>query len=329
MQQREGGMKLGVFTPLFFDLSVDEMLDKAAELGIEMVEIGTGNYPGNIHCNIDELLADEKKLKDYHGKFAERNIQISALSCQGNPLHPDGAFAKDNHVTWRKTVQLAEKLNVEVVNCFSGCPGDSDRAQHPNWITCSWPRECLEVLEWQWNQKVIPYWKEEAKFAKSHGITKIALEMHPAMVVYNPETLLKLREAIGENIGANFDPSHLFWQGIDPVIAIRRLAGAIYHFHAKDTYIDPLNCAENGVIDTKHYGNVTQRSWTFRTVGYGHDQKVWKDIVSALRTTGYDHVLSIEHEDVLASPDEGLKKAIAFLQGVLFKDEIPGGMWWV
>ncbi len=321
-------MKIGVFTPLFFSLSVDEMLDKLAELGVEMVEIGTGNYPGNAHCDIDELLANEKKLKEYHDKFAERKIQISALSCQGNPLHPDAEFAKSNHVTWRKTVQLAEKLGVEVVNFFSGCPGDSEGSKNPNWVTCAWPQDFLDVLEWQWNEKVIPYWKEEVKFAQSRGLTKIALEMHPGMVVYNPETLLKLREAVGESIGANFDPSHLFWQRIEPVAAIRKLAGMIYHVHAKDTYIDPINCSQNGVLDTKHYGQVAQRSWTFRTIGYGHDYMTWKEIVSALRTVGYDYVLSIEHEDILASPDEGLKKAIKFLQDVLFTEELPGGMWW-
>ncbi len=321
-------MKVGVFTPLFFNLSIDEMLDKLAELGIEMVEIGTGNYPGNAHCDIDELLASDRKLKEYHGKFAERKIQISALSCQGNPLHPDAEFARSNHVTWRKTIQLAEKLGIEVVIFFSGCPGDSDGSKYPNWVTCAWPQDFQDILEWQWNEKVIPYWKEETKFAKSHGIKKIALEMHPGMVVYNPETLLRLREAAGDSIGANFDPSHLFWQGIDPVVAIRKLAGAIYHFHAKDTYIDPLNCSANGVLDTKHYGQVAKRTWSFRTVGYGHDYSTWRDIVSALRTTGYDYVLSIEHEDILASPDEGLKKAIKFLREVIFTEDVPGGMWW-
>ncbi len=321
-------MKIGVFTSLFFNLSVDEMLDKLAELGVEMVEIGCGNYCGAAHCDVDELLADDKKLREYQNKFAERKIRISALSCHGNALHPDTEFARSNHVTWRKAVQLADKLGVEVVNCFSGCPGDSETSKYPNWVTCPWPQDFLEILEWQWNEKLIPYWKEEAKFAKSHGISKIAFEMHPGMAVYNPETLLKLREAVGESIGANFDPSHLFWQGIDPVAAIRKLAGSIYHVHAKDTYIDPLNCRVNGVLDTKHYAQVGSRSWNFRTVGYGHDYKVWKDIVSALRTVGYDYVLSIEHEDILASPDEGLKKAVAFLREVLFGDSVPGGMWW-
>ncbi|MBI5115144.1 sugar phosphate isomerase/epimerase [Candidatus Poribacteria bacterium] len=322
-------MKIGVFTPLFFNLSIYEVLDKLAELGAQMVEIGAGNYCGNAHCDIDELLGDERKLKEYQNKFAERKIRISALSCHGNPLHPDTEFARNNHITWRKTVQLADKLGVEVVNCLSGCPGDSETSKYPNWVTCPWPQDYLEVLEWQWNEKVIPYWKEEAKFAKSHGINKIAFEMHPGMVVYNPETLLKLREAVGDSVGANFDPSHLFWQGIDPVAAIRKLGAVIYHVHAKDTYIDPVNSTVNGVLDTKHYAQVPQRSWSFRTVGYGHDYKTWKDIVSALRTVGYDYVLSIEHEDILASPDEGLRKAISFLREVLFNEEVPGGMWWV
>ncbi|GAB4352265.1 MAG: sugar phosphate isomerase/epimerase [Candidatus Abyssubacteria bacterium] len=322
-------MKIGLFTPILFHLSVDEMLDKLVELGVEMVELGTGNYPGNAHCEIDDLLADQRKIREYETKFAERNIRISGLSCHGNPLHPDAEFAKSNHVTWRKTVQLAEKLGVDVVNCLSGCPGDSASAKYPNWVTCAWPPDYLEVLEWQWNEKVIPYWKGEAKFAESHGIRKIAFELHPGMVVYNPETLLKLREAAGECIGANFDPSHMFWQGIDPVAAIRALAGAIFHVHAKDTHIDRANCSVNGVLDAKHHGQLKHRSWIFRTVGYGHDAKTWKDIVSALRAVGYDYVLSIEHEDLLASPEEGLRKAIAFLRDVIFEEEVSGGMWWV
>jgi sugar phosphate isomerase/epimerase len=313
---------------MLFYLSVDEMLDKLVELGVEMVEIGTGNYPGNPHCDIDELLADENKLAEYQGKFAARNIRISGLSCHGNPLHPDAEFAKTHHATWRKTVELAAKLGIEVINCLSGCPGDSEGAKYPNWVTYSWPPDYLELLEWQWNEKVIPYWKGEAEFAQSHGINKIAFEIHPGMVVYNPETLLKLRDAVGETIGANFDPSHLFWQGIDPVIAIRKLAGAIFHFHAKDTYIDPLICPQNGVLDAKHFGQVAERSWNFRTVGYGHDHSTWKAIVSALRTVGYDYVLSIEHEDILASPEEGLRKAVAFLREVIFGEELPSGMWW-
>ena len=174
---------------------------------------------------------------------------------------------------------------------------------------------------------LIPYWKRMAEFASAHGIEKIAFEMHPGFCVYNPETLLKLRAAVGDIIGANVDPSHLFWQGIDPVEAIRKLGDAVYYFHGKDVALDAANISKDGVLDTKHYGNVLDRAWVFRTMGYGHDFKVWKDIVSMLKKVGYDDVISIEHEDSLMSPKEGLAKAISFLKEVLIFEQ-PGAMWW-
>lgn len=327
----QGGsyMKLGVFTPLYQNLPFEEMLDKLVGMGVEAVELGTGNYPGNHHCNPDELLESPEKARTFLRALESRGITISALSCHGNPLHPDLKFAANSHEVWRKTVLLAERLEIPVINGFSGCPGDNKDAKNPNWVTCSWPPEYLDVLNWQWNEVVIPYWKEEAKFAEQHGINQIAFEMHPGFVVYNPETLLRLREHAGENIGANFDPSHLIWQGIDPVQAIKKLGreNAIFHFHAKDTYLDQANIQINGVLDTKHYSKILDRSWTFRSVGYGSDEKMWKDIVSALRAVGYDYVISIEHEDMLASTDEGLKKAISLLKGAMFKEQLTE-MWW-
>ncbi|HYF12460.1 MAG TPA: sugar phosphate isomerase/epimerase, partial [Actinomycetota bacterium] len=176
---------------------------------------------------------------------------------------------------------------------------------------------------------VIPYWQEASAFAAEHGVTKIAFEMHPGFVVYNVETLLKLRSAVGDSIGANLDPSHLFWQGVDAVEAIKVLGAneAIFHVHAKDTAIDRRNVAVNGALDAKHYDDVLGRSWTFRTVGYGQGEQVWRDIVSALRAVDYDYVMSIEHEDQLMSMDEGLRKAVALLQEILVREEKPT-MWW-
>ncbi|RFU66601.1 sugar phosphate isomerase/epimerase family protein [Peribacillus glennii] len=322
-------MKLGVFTVLYQNLPFEEMLDKLAGMGVEAVELGTGNYPGNSHCNPDELLESPEKLKGFKRAVESRGMIISGLSNHGNPLHPDKKVAVSAHETWRKTVKLAERLEVPVINGFSGCPGDHPQAKFPNWVTCSWPPEYTEVLDWQWNEVVIPYWKEEAKFAEQHGINQIAFEMHPGFVVYNPETLLKLREQAGPSIGANFDPSHLLWQGINPVEAIKKLGKeeAIFHFHAKDTYLDKANISVNGVLDTKHYSDILNRSWTFRSVGYGQDEKAWKDMVSTLRAVGYDYVISIEHEDMLASVDEGLGKAISLLKGALFKEQLTE-MWW-
>jgi len=319
-------MKIGVFTALFGQQSRDQALDYIAASGVEAVELGTGNFPGSPHVEVDRLLSEESARKELLKAVESRGLVISALSCHGNSLHPDVKIAREHHEVRRKTIQLAEMLGITRVIDFSGCPGDGPNATKPNWVTCPWPPDFTEILEWQWKEKVIPYWTEEAKFAEKHGV-QICFEMHPGFVVYNPETLLKIREAAGEAIGANFDPSHLFWQGMDVIAAIRKLGSAIYHFHAKDTRVDKINTSINGVLDTKPYGDEINRSWIFRTVGYGHDFQVWKDIVSTLRMVGYDDVLSIEHEDSLMSVNEGFQKAVKFLKKVIITEE-TGAMWW-
>ena len=256
----------------------------------------------------------------------KRQLIISALSCHGNPLHPQASIAKDHHEAFMRSVQLAKKLDVESVITFSGCPPGDEKARQPNWIVSPWPPEFSEMLEWQWKERVTPYWKETAKAAKAAGV-KVAIEMHPNFVVYNPETMLRLRDIAPGTIGCNFDPSHMFWQGVDVVAAIRALGGCIYHVHAKDCRIDPRNVMINGVLDAKKYTREKERSWIFRTCGYGNDAIVWKDIVSNLRLVGYDHVLSIEHEDSIMSSDEGLKKAIAFLKDVVISEPAGEAYW--
>ena len=322
-------MKLSVFAVLLKDRPFDEACKDLAEAGVQQVEIGCGGYPGKEHCDPEVLLHDDKKLEEFKNTLKKYNLTIAGLSTHGNAVHPVPEIAKKFHDDFVNAVLLAEKLGVETVVTFSGCPGGSPVDRTPNWTTCAWPEDYLEVLDYQWNKVLIPYWKEQAEFAKAHGIKKIAFEMHPGFCVYNPETLLKLRNAVGDIIGANFDPSHLFWQGIDPVAAIRYLGeqNAIYFFHAKDTKIDEINTAKNGVLDTKHYSDEIHRSWIFRTLGYGHGMTTWKDIMSALRMVGYDGPISIEHEDSLMSVNEGLKKAIAVLkESMMFEDN--GGMWW-
>ena len=320
-------MKVGVFTVLFGQMPFEKMLDHVAEAGCEAVEIGTGGYPGKAHCDAAALLKDEAAQRKFLRAIEKRNLVISALSCHGNPVHPQTPVARKFHNDWRKTVRLAEALGVERVITFSGCPGDSDQAKYPNWVTCPWPPDFSEIVKWQWEEKLIPYWTKEAAFAAQHGIKMICFEMHPGFCVYNPETLLKLRQACGGAIGANFDPSHLFWQGIDPVVAIRELGRAIYHFHAKDVKIDRINAVRNGVLDTKSYTNEISRSWIFRSVGYGHGAEAWNEMISELRLAGYDWVLSIEHEDSLMSTDEGLRKAIALLKQCVIS-EPPPKVWW-
>ena len=321
-------MKLGVFTCVCGDKPLEEALKYFSEKGIEMVEIGCGGYPGKSHADPEVLLADDKKLEEFKALIKKYNLEISALSCHGNPVHPNKEIAAEFDKTIKNTILLAEKLGVEVINTFSGCPGDCDTAKYPNWVTCPWPNDFGEILKYQWEEVLIPYWKETVKFAKAHNVHKIAFEMHPGFAVYNTETLLRMREAVGPEIGANFDPSHLIWQGIDPVASIRKLGDAIFHFHAKDTKVDKYNNAVNGVLDNKPYSDEINRSWIFRSVGYGNDYCYWKDIISNLRMVGYDYAISIEHEDSLMSQDEGLTKAVTFLQEVLVKQGLTE-MWWV
>jgi sugar phosphate isomerase/epimerase len=318
-------MRVGVFTPLLSRLSLDAVLGKLAKLQIQTVELGTGNYVGNAHCQLT-MLEDAKALNEFKKELADHGASISALSCHGNPLHPDQEQARQFREVSRKTILLAEKLGVSVVVDFSGCPGDSPKASAPNWVTCPWPPEYRQVLEWQWNEVVAPYWTEQAKFAADHGV-KIAIEMHPGFVVYSPETLLRLRSIAGESIGCNYDPSHLFWQNIDPIAAIRVLGSAIFHVHAKDTQLYANNLERAGVLDTKPYTDERNRSWIFRTCGYGHGAEWWSEFISTLRMFGYDSVLSIEHEDSLLSPTEGLTKAAEFLNGIVIREQ-PGAAWW-
>jgi sugar phosphate isomerase/epimerase len=305
---------------------LEKVLEKLKTLGISTVELGTGNYPGGPHCSLD-MLTNKTKLHDFKKLIADHGFTISALSCHGDPLHPNAAFAKKNQEISRKTIQLAEKLEVPVVIDFSGCPGDSDKSKHPNWVTCPWPPHYLEILDWQWNKKVIPYWTKHAKFASDHGV-KVAIEMHPGFVVYSPETMLRLRAITGPSVGCNYDPSHMFWQGIDPIAAIRLLGDAIFHVHAKDTQMYSVNLPMTGVLDTKKYTDERNRSWIFRTVGYGHSNQWWTEFISTLRMFGYDYVLSIEHEDSLMSADEGLTKAAGFLNNIMIKESV-GQAWWV
>ena len=326
-------MKIGIFTALFGDKTFEEALDIIAAEGIQAVEFGAGAYPGASHLGgsheaVEELIADKAKRDGLVRAVESRGLTISAISCHGNPLHPVKSIAEDHHRAFVNSVKLSSALGVGIVNGFSGCPGDGPDAKNPNWVTCAWPDEYREILEWQWDKVAIPYWKKQNTFLDKHNVN-FAIEMHPGFLCYANDNLLRLRSACGDRIGANFDPSHLWWQGIDPIAAVRQLGneGALFHVHAKDTRIDPYTSSLNGNLDTKSYGEIAKRSWVFRSVGYGHGVEWWKDFCSVLRTVGYDHVLSIEHEDGLMSPLEGLRKAVQVLQQAVIS-EPAGPMFW-
>lgn len=326
-------MKIGIFTALFGDRPLEEALDIIQAEGIEAVEFGAGAYPGSSHLGgsheaVEELISDAGRRAQLVREVEKRGLMISAISCHGNALHPVRAVAEDHHRAFVNSVKLASALGVPCVNGFSGCPGDGPNAVNPNWVTCAWPDEYRDILNWQWNEVAIPYWKEQHRLLDEHNVN-FAIEMHPGFICYANDNLLRLRNAVGPRIGANFDPSHLWWQGIDPIAAVRELAaeGALFHVHAKDNRVDPYNSSRNGNLDTKSYGDILRRSWVFRSVGYGHGIEWWKDFISNLRMVGYDYVLSIEHEDGLMSPIEGLRKAVDVLQQAVIS-EPAGQMFW-
>jgi sugar phosphate isomerase/epimerase len=320
-------MKLGLFTAVFNDLPLEAALASLRQWPqITMLEIGTGGWPGGRHLDLAALLGNAERIAAYKRQLSDAGLGISALSCHGNALHPDPAIAEPDDRVFRQTVELAEQMEVPVVVTFSGCPGGAPADRMPNWITAAWPPEYAKALQWQWEERLIPYWSEAAGFAAAHGV-KVALEAHPGFAVYNVETMLRLRAEAGPSVGINLDPSHLWWQGMDIPTAIAALGEAIFYVHAKDVALHPANIARNGVLDTKSYARMAERSWLFRSVGWGHSELEWKAIVSALRLVGYDYVLSIEHEDALASIHDGLDSAVSLLSRVLLR-EPPVEAWW-
>jgi sugar phosphate isomerase/epimerase len=320
-------MRLGLFTPVFGKLTFDELLAELKRYPlITRLELGCGGWPGSSHIDPKVLLASKDSVREYRERLDGAGLSISALSCHGNPLHPNRAIAERDDAIFRQTLQLAEVLGVKTVVTFSGCPGGAPGDETPNWITAAWPPEYSDALEWQWNERLVPYWQVAERHAADRGV-RVALEAHPGFCVYNPESVLRLREATGKNLGINLDPSHLWWQGIDIPAAINVLGEAIFHVHAKDVALNAERVSQNGVLDTKSYARMRERSWLFRSVGWGHGELEWKAIVSALRLVGYDDTLSIEHEDALASIHEGLSSAIGFLSRVLLQEPSVEAWW--
>ncbi|MFC6718339.1 sugar phosphate isomerase/epimerase family protein [Natrialbaceae archaeon GCM10025810] len=320
-------MEIGVHTSPLANESLENALSYLADVGVDAIEPGVGGYPGQDHLDREAYLDDEDARAELRDLLTEYGMEISALATHNNPLHPDEERATHDDAELREAIRLAGQLEVDAVTCFSGLPGGGPNDEYPNWITAPWPPEHAEALEYQWD-RALEYWSELAEFADEHDVD-VAIEMHPNMLVYEPHGLLRLRAETNERIGVNFDPSHLYWQGISVTDAIRLLGerDAIHHVHAKDTRIYDERAREKGVLDTTPYDDEPNRSWLFRSVGYGHDESHWKDVVSTLRMVGYDGTLSIEHEDSLTSSREGLEKAIELLERAIFRDE-PGPAYW-
>jgi len=320
-------MDVGVLTVALGGESLDDAFAYLADQGVDAVELGCGGFVGDDHLPREAYLDDEDAQADLQALLDDHDLYISALATHNNPLHPDDERAERADTELREAIELADQLGVDAVTTFSGLPAGSPAGEVPNWITAPWPPEHREAHEYQW-EVAEEYWSDLAEHAKAHDV-KVGIEMHPNMLVYEPTGMAELQDRTNEYIGANFDPSHLFWQGIDITEAIRFLGerDAIHHFHAKDTKVYESNSRLKGVLDTEPYTEEPDRSWLFRSIGYGHGEEFWKDVVSTLRMVDYDGALSIEHEDSLTSPNEGLEKAIDVLQRSVF-ETTPGEAYW-
>jgi sugar phosphate isomerase/epimerase len=309
-------MKIGLYSDSLAELSTAECLDFCVAHKVSAIEFGTGNWSSAPHIKITDLGTSQVRRDELAGRLDERGMEISALNCSGNPLHPGPDGERHRDIT-RRTIEVAAMLGLDRVVTMSGCPagpGDS----HPNWITTSWPPETTRILDWQWREQVLPYWRDMVAFARDHGV-RLCFEMHGSQCVYNVESFERLRDATDETIGLNFDPSHMLWMGADPVAVAKRLAGSIYHVHAKDTRIETA-AAWNSRLDAKQVRPVGGRSWNFVAVGRGQDETFWSTLVTTLLAGGYNDVMSIENEDYSLSAEDAVDQAISFLAGVIGPD---------
>ena len=302
-------MKLSYIPDSLGYLPFEEMLDMVRSLGIHALEIPTGNWSKAPHLNLEELVSSKTARYKYIDELKKRDIELIALNCSGNPL----AYGKDMEVT-QKTFLLAEMLGVKKIVMMSGLPAGCKGDNTPAWITTSWPPETQHILKYQWEGVAIPVWRKLVKDAENCGIQRIALENHAFQLVYNPETLLKLRDEVGSMIGMNMDPGHLFWMGGDPIEAVRVLDKALYHIHGKDSRLERRMVGANGVLDTKTIDRFSERSWNYVAVGCGHDLQWWKEFFSVCRMVGYNDYVSLEMEDMTMAPLEGVKTSMDILR---------------
>lgn len=307
-------MKLGFVTDSLGNLPLREMLKQAERLEVSGLEINTGGWSTAPHFNLAQMLASADDRKALKRSFQEHNLEIISLNANGNPLHPT---QPEQGQCLQDTLRVAGELGVKTVCTMSGLPEGRAGDSMPNWVVASWPPETQTMLRYQWEERLLPFWSEMADLAKENGVERIALELHGNQCVYNVRTLLKLRNAIGPVLGANLDPSHLFWMGADPLVAAEALGDAIYHVHAKDTLLNTPVQAVDSLLENGSLMDISSRSWSYITLGFGHGEQWWRQFCYRLKMAGYDGWLSIEHEDVLLNSLEGLEKSVRLLKSVM------------
>ena len=307
-------MKIGMVTDSLGHLSFSDMLDTAKRYGVQGFEFNAANWTSAPHLDLPGLLAERPKRRRFLNALKARGLDLIALNANGNQLHPtEGARQSD---ALHDTIRLAGELGVETVVLMSGLPEGAKGDVSPNWVVSSWPPETQTMLRYQWEERLLPFWSKLAAHAKAHGVTKLAVELHGNQLVFNVPTLLRLRKAVGDIVGANLDPSHLMWMGADPLAAIDALGPAILHVHAKDAFINKPVCAVKSRLENGSLMDIPGRAWSYVTLGYGKGESWWRDFCYRLRMVGYDGWLAIEHEDALLSREEGLRKSVELLRAV-------------
>ncbi|MGZ2487259.1 sugar phosphate isomerase/epimerase [Rhizobium pisi] len=307
-------MKLGFVSDSLGGMSFEALLDNAARLGVSGVEVNTGGWSTAPHFDLQSMKASADARRDFAKAFENRGLEIIALNANGNPLHP---AQPEQAECLKDTIRIAGDMGIKTVCAMSGLPAGREGDLMPNWVISSWPPETQAILRYQWEEKLLPFWTEIAALAKENGVERIALELHGNQYVYNVPSLLKLRAAVGPVIGANLDPSHLFWMGADPLMAAEALGEAIHHVHAKDTMLNGPVQATTSLLENGSLMNLPSRSWSYITLGFGHGEEWWRQFCYRLKMAGYDGWLSVEHEDVVLNSVEGLEKSIALLKGVM------------
>jgi sugar phosphate isomerase/epimerase len=305
-------MKIGMVSDSLSHLPFEEMLDAAANLGIAGVEVNTGNWSSAPHLELDLLVRDSSAREKFLKAFRQHGLELIGLNANGNQLHPTDGERQSKVL--RDTVRLAGELGVRKVCLMSGLPAGGPDDKMPNWVVSSWPPETQTILKWQWEEKLLPYWSDLAALAKRSGVTQLCVELHGNQVVYNVPSFLRLRREVGDVVHANLDPSHLMWMGADPIAAIDALGPAIGHVHAKDTFINAPVCAVTSRLENGSLMDIPGRAWSYITLGYGHGESWWRDFCYRLRMNGYDGWLSIEHEDVMLSRIEGVRRSVDVLK---------------